>query len=94
MLWCCPGKGSQCALVVVAGASRGIAHEFGERSNRPKAEGVLTDVCTYTYWSLCSKITPGGCLFHSLPVHQGSQLTAGESNNVRLKQAGEGKLQV
>lgn len=94
MLWCCPGKGSQRALVAVAGAGREIAHEFEECSNRPTVEGVCADVCTYMYWSLCSKITPGRCLFHSRPVHRGSRLTAGESNNVSLKQAGQGKFQV
>lgn len=89
-----PGKVSQHAFVVVSGTGRGIAHEFGECSNTPRAEGVCAAVCTYMYQILRSKITAGKCIFHGLPVHWGSQLTAYESNNVRLKCAVEGKFQV
>jgi len=89
-----PGKVSQPAFVAVSGTGRGIAHEFGECSNTPRAEGVCADVCTYMYQILCSKITAGRCIFHGLPVHRGSQLTADESNNVKLKPSVEGKFQV
>lgn len=94
MLRLFPGKVSQHAFVAVSGTGGGIAHGFGECSNTPGAEGVCTDVCTYMYQILRSKIAAGRCIFHDLPVHQGSQLTAYESNNVKLKRAVEGKFQV
>lgn len=60
----------------------------------PPGLRVCAAVRTYVYQILRSKITAGRCIFHGLPVHRGSQLTAYESNNVKLKHAVEGKFQV
>lgn len=52
-----PGKPRQ----HVSDTVREIAHEFGECSNTPRAEGVCTDVCAYVYQILPSKITASKC---------------------------------
>lgn len=93
ILWHFPGEVSQPSFISVSGTGRGIAHKFEKCNNTPRAEGVHW--CMYLHESiLLSKPTTGRCIFHSLPVQQGSQMTAYESNNVKLKHVVEGKFHV
>lgn len=87
-----PGKGSQQVSVrsCLWQRQRDCTWIWGVRQH-PQGWG---GVCWCLYQILPLKITAGRYIFHGLPAHQGSQLTAYESNNGKLKHTVEGKSQV